>query len=309
VTIDPLGLTVGGGILTRVGGTTVRFYGVRGSTPCHGGQYARYGGNTSCVTVDATDDPDAPIIFDLGTGLRPLGEQLLERDAGTHSSVLLTHLHWDHIQGLPFYRPLHEPGSTIDIYGPRQDEAPLCEVFSRVMCPPYFPIRPDDLIGTVRFHDAGDDHFPVGTAKVRSRWVRHTDPTLGFRVDWHGTSVAYISDHGPGCVPDDADDFVPLDVLELADGVDLLIHDAQHTCDEYETKRHYGHSTADYAVHVARQAGAKKLALFHHCPTHADDDLDHLLAYARDLSAAVGGPEVLTASEGLTIELVPGGSP
>lgn len=303
-----------------MGGTTVSFYGVRGSTPCDGNAYARYGGNTACVAVHAlASDPagepdtapadDAPIIFDLGTGLRPLGEDLLARGGGAHASVLLTHLHWDHIQGLPFYRPLHADESSIDIYGPRQTDASLYEVFSRVMGPPFFPIRPEQLVGSVRFHDAGDDHFPVGTAKVRSRWVRHTDPTLGFRLDWHGTSIAYISDHGPGCHPDDPDDFVPLDVLELADGVDLLIHDSQHTCEEYEYQRHYGHSTVDYAVHVARESGAKKLALFHHCPTHVDDDLDRLFAYARDLSAATGGPDVVAAQEGLTIELVPGGSP
>ncbi|MFN8034337.1 MAG: MBL fold metallo-hydrolase [Acidimicrobiia bacterium] len=292
-----------------MGVTEVTFFGVRGSTPCDGSPYARYGGNTSCVVVDSTDPAEAPIVFDLGTGLRPLGEELLARGGGAHTSVLLTHLHWDHIQGLPFYRPLHAPGSTIDIYGPRQPDGSLCEVFSRVMTPPYFPIRPEQLEGSVRFHDAGDDHFPVGTAKVRSSWVRHTDPTLGFRLDWHGVSVAYISDHGPGCVPDDPDDFIPLDVLEVVDGVDLLIHDAQHTCEEYQQKRHYGHCTVDYAVHVARQAGAKGLVLFHHCPTHVDDDLDRLLTYARDLSAATGGPDVSAAAEGRTIELVSGGSP
>ena len=115
--------------------------------------------------------------------------------------------------------------------------------------------------------------------------MRHTDPALGFRVDLEGCAVTYISDHGPGCVPDDPDDYVPDGVLDLCDGVDVLIHDAQHTSHEYEAKRHFGHSSIDYAVHVAREAGAKTLVLFHHCPTHCDDDVDQILEHAQDLSA------------------------
>lgn len=311
-----MGIACSGGILTGVSGgnkgTSVSFYGVRGSTPCDGARYRRYGGNTSCVVVEsAARDGEGPIVLDLGTGLRAFGEHLMTtgRGFGLRASALLTHLHWDHVQGLPFFTPLHSCESSVDVYGPRQDAGSLREVFTGLMRPPYFPIRPEGLLGAVSFHDAGDDDFPVGDAKVRSRWVRHTDPTLGFRLDWHGTSIAYISDHGPGCSPDDADDFVPVDVLDLADGVDLLVHDAQHSCEEYETKRHYGHSTVDYAVYVAREAGARNLALFHHCPTHSDDDVDRLLAYARDLAARIGGPEVLAAHEGLCVDLVSGGSP
>ena len=142
-------------------------------------------------------------------------------------------------------------------------------------------------------------------AKVRSRWVRHTDPTLGFRLELEGTSVAYLSDHGPGCVPGDADDFVPTGVLELCDGVDVLMHDAQHTSAEYETKRHFGHSTIEYAVHVAQEAGARTLVLFHHCPTHGDNDVDAMLAHARDLASKGSALEVLAAHEGLVLPVTP----
>jgi ribonuclease BN (tRNA processing enzyme) len=137
---------------------------------------------------------------------------------------------------------------------------------------------------------------------VRSRWVRHVGPTLGYRIDLNGGSVAYISDHGPGC-RDDADDFVPQEILELCDGVDVLIHDAQHTGEEYGRKRHWGHCTCDYAVHVARESGARTLALYHHDPVHGDDAVDAMLARARDTSAAVGGPEVIGASEGLVVRV------
>ena len=120
-----------------------------------------------------------------------------------------------------------------------------------------------------------------------------------------GVSVAYLSDHGPGTVPEDADDYVPRDVLDLCDGVDLLIHDAQHTAAEYEMKRTWGHCTIEYAIHVAKEAGARQLALFHHCPTHGDDSLDTILRDARETSARVNGPEVFAASDGLSHVLRP----
>lgn len=282
------------------GGIRIGFHGVRGSTPCEGPQYQRYGGHSSCVSLEA--DGQHPIVFDLGTGLRAYGERL----GGVHpfhGAVLLTHLHWDHVQGLPFFAPLHDPETTLDVHGPRQLEGSLSDVFAQLMRPPFFPIRPDGLAGRVDFHDTGDDDFPIGLAKVRSRWVRHVGPTLGFRVDWNGLSVAYVPDHGPGCCPDDPDDHVPHEVLELCDGVDVLIHDAQHTDAEYSVKRHWGHSTIDYALHVAREAGARQLVLFHHDPSHGDDALDLMAAETADRAWRRGGPDVLAAHEGLELTL------
>lgn len=290
------------------GDVSIEFHGVRGSTPCSGAQYERYGGNTSCVSFTAPDHE--PILFDLGTGLRPYGEQVLA-DAGDgcgtgpfpfHAHALLTHLHWDHVQGLPFFGPLLRPGGKLEIYGPRCPDAPLHTVFDGMMRPPYFPITTGDLAGSVIFHDAGDDAFSAGDAKVHTRWVRHTGPTLGFRVELHGVSVAYISDHGPGCSDDD-DNFIPDDVLDLCDGVDLLIHDAQHTCSEFARKRDWGHCTCEYAVHVAAESGVKRLALFHHDPSHDDDQLDRMLRDARDFASASGSTEVHAAYEGLCIPL------
>jgi ribonuclease BN (tRNA processing enzyme) len=239
-------------------------------------------------------------VFDLGTGLTPFGELY---DGPFNGAALLSHLHWDHVQGLPFFKPVHKPGASFDIYGPRQAEGPLGAVFEQLMSPPFFPIRPTDLGGDVRFHDTGDDDFPIGQAKVRSRWVRHVGPTLGYRVECNGVSVAYIPDHGPGCCPEDPDDFIPQDVLELCDGVDVLIHDAQHTNEEYEPKRHWGHCTIDYALHVARESGAHKLALFHHDPAHGDDDLDTIGTEAGDRAAQLGAPEVIATYEGLVLEV------
>jgi phosphoribosyl 1,2-cyclic phosphodiesterase len=282
------------------GGITVTFFGGRGSTPCGGPDYERYGGHSSCVVLEAEDQQ--PILLDLGTGLRLFGTTFA---GDIHGTALLSHLHWDHIQGLPFFAPILRAGSTFDIYGPRQAEGPLGEVFSQMMCPPFFPIRYTDLPADIRFHDTGEDDFPVGLAKVRSRWVRHVGATLGFRVEWNGTSVAYLPDHGPGTVPTDADDYIPPAVLELCDGVDLLIHDAQHTNAEYEAKRHWGHCTIEYALHVARESGVRSLALFHHDPLHGDDEMDRISADARDLANAMGIPELIVARDRQQLHLSP----
>ncbi len=281
--------------MTRSGGINVTFWGVRGSTPCEGQQYERYGGHSSCVSLEV--DGQAPIVFDLGTGLTPFGEHLGGAGTPVRASVLLTHLHWDHVQGLPFFAPLHHPDSLVEVYGPRQPDGALREVFGQLMRPPFFPIRADQLGGELRWHDLIDDDLPVGQAKVRSRGVRHRGTTLGFRVEWNGATVVYISDHGQTSDDHRHDDDVPHEVLELCDGADLLIHDAQHTRPEFERKRDWGHCTFEYALHVAREAGARRLALFHHCPTHHDGTLDQIERITQDLSACRGGPEVFAAAE------------
>ena len=285
------------------GGVNVHFYGVRGSTPCDGPGIARYGGNTSCVVLEAAGRP--PVVFDLGTGLRNYGTDLCEAGLDAHYAgiALLTHLHWDHIQGLPFFAPLHSANAALDVYGPAQREGSLGDVFAGVMRPPYFPIRPHDLEGEVAFTGLGNDDFTVDGVRVRSCWVRHTDPALGFRVDVDGTSVAYISDHGQGCCPDLPLDHIPHEVLELCDGADVLIHDAQHTVEEFAAKPHFGHCTSDYAVHVARESGARTLALFHHDPVHDDDQVDRMREAACDVSARTGGPEIIAAYEGMCVAL------
>jgi len=275
----------------------VTFYGVRGSTPCDCRDQERYGGNTSCVALEAPGE--TPIVFDLGTGLRYFGADQ-PTDGSFRGAVLLSHLHWDHVQGLPFFVPIDRPGARLAVYGPEQEEGPLGEVFTGIMRPPYFPVTPYELRGTIDFHDCGDTDFEFEGRRIKSRWVRHNGPTLGYRVDWNGHSVAYIPDHGPGTKPEDADDHVPRRIHELCDGVDLLIHDAQYSPAEYEQKRHFGHCTVQYAVHVARECGAKTLAMFHHDPYHDDGAIDALLVEAQ-AEANGSGVEVIAAREGLVI--------
>ena len=280
------------------GGSTlnVTFYGVRGSCPCASESNARYGGNTACVALEAEAGGEPPIILDLGTGLRRLGDRQ-PRDGTFRASALVTHLHWDHVQGLPFFAPVDRVGASLDIYGPEQEEGPLGEVFDGFMRPPYFPVKFTELRGDIRFHSVISDELIIGAAKVMVRPVPHVGPTVGYRVEWGGSSVAYISDHQ-----------APLDlrqvadgVLELCDGVDLLIHDAQYTPAEFAERAHWGHCTIDYAVRVAQAAGAHRLALFHHDPAHDDDRMDRMLEGARCLGAMAGLDEVLAAAEGLCL--------
>jgi len=165
------------------------------------------------------------------------------------------------------------------------------------MRPPYFPVHFSELRGDIRFHDVGDDDFEIGAAKVKVRPVPHCGPTVGYRVDWNGASIAYISDHQAPIGLDTVSD----QVLELCDGADLLVHDAQYTPADWTTKSDWGHCTVPYALRVATTAGARTLAMFHHDPCRHDDAIDGLVAETR--SAADDQCEVIAAREGLVIEL------
>jgi ribonuclease BN (tRNA processing enzyme) len=258
------------------------FFGTRGSCPVAGDQYRVYGGNTSCVGI--TIDDGEQIVLDLGTGLRALGTTLLGPDA-THpaplrASVLLSHLHLDHVVGLPFFAPLRNPDTVLDVYGPRQPAGGLCDALSSLVQPPFFPIPLALMPGQIRCHDTGDEDLAIGAAKVRARAVAHRGFTLGFRVEADGASVAYIPDHQQPADETDLDD----SVLELCADVDVLIHDGQYTEAEQAAKPHWGHSTVAFAVRIAREVGARQLVLFHHDPAHDDAAVDRLLGRARELA-------------------------
>jgi ribonuclease BN (tRNA processing enzyme) len=238
-------------------------------------------------------------VLDLGTGLRFWGETL-EAGRPFRGSALVSHIHWDHVQGLPFFVPVLRPGSVLDVYGPPTEEGSLGQSFEAFMRPPFFPVRTGDLLGDIRFHDAADCDLEIDGAKVKVRSVPHVGPTNGYRVELGGAAVAYVSDHQ---MPLDGSHAVADSVLELCDGVDLLIHDAQFTVDEFPAKADWGHCTVDFAVFVAREAGARCLALFHHDPAHDDDQLDDILDHARRLARPAGSLEVIAAQENLTVAI------
>jgi phosphoribosyl 1,2-cyclic phosphodiesterase len=271
----------------------LRFYGVRGSTPCSCPGTRRYGGNTSCVLVDVPGQD--PLIFDLGTGVRYLGEDLVRRGS-LRATALVSHLHWDHVQGLPFFPMLLQPGSDLTFVGPRQVERPLDEAVAGFCQPPVFPVELAALPGTVRFVEIEKGTLAVGDATVTVAPCPHVGPTSAYRVDAAGGSVAYISDHQQ---PSDGSLEVDPGIVELCQDVDVLIHDAQYGHDEFHRKSTWGHCTVDFAVEVAARAGARRLVLYHHDPSHHDNVLDSFLARGRDLAA--GRFEVLAASEGLVL--------
>ena len=175
----------------------VTFYGVRGSCPCSGDRYRRYGGNTSCLVIDI--EGDDPLIVDLGTGLRALGDVLHKevRALGTpmHATALLTHLHFDHILGIPFFGPLHDPGARLTVHGPAQPKGSLKDALHAAVQPPVFPIHMEQFRGELITVDTKDEDFSVGQAKVMARHIPHSGPTLGYRIEAEGRSVAYMSDH------------------------------------------------------------------------------------------------------------------
>jgi phosphoribosyl 1,2-cyclic phosphodiesterase len=276
----------------------VTFYGVRGSTPCPTPANQRYGGNTSCVALEV--EGRDPIVLDLGTGLRFFGEAIGATREPFRGTALVTHLHWDHVQGLPFFMPINRAGSSLTVYGPPHEGTSIAESFAVFMRPPYFPIRVQELTGHVSFCDAAAGEIEIGDAHVIVRPVPHVGQTNGYRIEWGGASVAFISDHQQ---PQDRPDHVSDEVLELCDGVDLLIHDAQYTPAEFSQRATWGHCTVDYALEVARQSGARSLALFHHDPAHDDDFVDKLAAAARARAAEIGVPHVFAAAEGTRVHL------
>ena len=285
-----------GPTLVCVASAGVTFYGVRGSPPFSASTHVGFGGNTCCAVMDIPDEN--PVILDMGSGLfaysRSLGDCALE------ATVLLTHLHWDHVAGLPFFSPVLCPGGVLDIYGPPDEGMTLEEAIRALIRPPFFPVTIDDFAGVLRIHDLWCDDLVVGSAKIRARPVPHTSATTGYRVEVGGKSVVYVPDHQQ---PIDDPTKVADTVLELCDGADLLIHDGQYPQELFDKRPHWGHSTPDYAVEVARQAGVSSLALFSHDPLHADDELVAIEQYAQDLGEKAGLSRVFSAREGVRIAL------
>jgi phosphoribosyl 1,2-cyclic phosphodiesterase len=254
------------------------------------------------VLVEVDGEP--PLILDLGTGLRALGDHLEPslKAAGTplRANALLSHLHYDHVLGLPFFSPMRDPGARLDVHGPSQEGGQLQDVLGGMVKPPFFPVQMADFRGELCFHDLdGPADFSLGSIRVKARSIPHLGHTLGFRLEAEGRTVSYISDHQ---APVDRMT-VDKEVLDLCDDADLLIHDGQYSDEEFVQLSDWGHSTPAYAVLVARESGARRLSLFHHDPSHTDKDIDRLLSHARRLSSKPRGLDIGAASEGTSIDL------
>jgi phosphoribosyl 1,2-cyclic phosphodiesterase len=278
----------------------LKIWGCRGSVPTPGAETVRYGGNTSCVEV-ALDD-GAVLVLDAGTGIRSLGHELMERGA-FRLYLLLTHLHLDHLEGLRFFGPLWDSRVTIDIWGPPSPVSSLRERIARSFSPPLFPLDLRDVPARVAFHDVPREPWTIESASLAASLVVHPGPTVGFRIETNGSSFAYIPDHEPalaGPIEGRRTDW--LSGGALAEGVDMLLHDAQYSEEEYPQRIGWGHSSVADAVAFSKVVEARRLLLFHHEPLHNDGSLDLLEDRARELAGANGlGPTL--AREGMAVEL------
>lgn len=276
----------------------VTFWGTRGSLASPGVDTARYGGNTSCVSVQGNEG--TLVVLDAGTGIRNLGQSLPANISQVH--ILLTHLHMDHIQGLPFFAPLRRPGSKIHIWGPASTTLGLHARLQKYLSPPLFPVSIRELAASFHFHELPDHGMEIGEFIVQSQLIIHPNPTIGYRIQSSNATVTYLPDHEPAL----AGRTFPHDKswtsgYKLAEGADLLIHDTQYTEDEYRKRVGFGHSSIQHAFQFAGLSSVKHFAPFHHDPTHDDDTLDQMFAQIiREMQPTY---KVTPSREGMAIEV------
>jgi phosphoribosyl 1,2-cyclic phosphodiesterase len=270
---------------------TVRFWGVRGSIACSGPRTARYGGNTSSLEVRCGG---RMLLFDAGTGLRYLGNSLSD-SSPIDADLFLTHTHFDHVCGLPFFRPFFQPQNRFRLWAGHLGEGmTLRRVLGEFMMSPLFPVPPQVFRARMEYREfkAGETLHPEDGVAVRTATLNHPDGATGYRIDYAGKSLCYLTDTEH--VPEAPD----RNILELIAGADLVIYDSMYTDAEYDTYVGWGHSTWQEGVRLCRAAGAKRLAVFHHDPEHDDEMLDGI---AREVASELPGSVV--AKDGLLIQL------
>jgi phosphoribosyl 1,2-cyclic phosphodiesterase len=295
----------------------VKFWGVRGSIPVPGASTIRYGGNTSCVQVLPEDG--TLLIIDAGTGIRKLGKQLMQGRCGRGEGeihLLISHTHWDHIQGLPFFAPSYREGNKITVYARGRDDAHLDVVLKSATEDPYFPVPFDAVQAEATFRELVEgESFDIGACQVRCTRLNHPWIALGYRVAEGDKAFAYVSDTAPftdvllehdfissppqpGALPppEEADKLERMEeaLVDLCRGCGLIVFDTMFNDQEYQQRPHWGHSAPTHAVDIARRAGVKRLVLFHHAPNRTDEQVDELLA---DTRARAPDLEIIAAAE------------
>jgi len=294
----------------------VRFWGVRGSIPCPGPATARYGGNTSCIQLLGGNEV---VILDGGTGLRELGLKLSAEKRPLRIHLLLSHTHWDHIQGFPFFTPIYHPANEIIVYGPRALDKSLEEALMFQMQYTYFPVRGVELAAKMQFREIEEQTWKIGDIEFASKSMNHPIRVLAYRFRRGDRAGAYTGDNEPyyDVMAEKGDPSDPAirrrirfieecnrSVVEFFRGLDLLVADAQYTDEEYAQKRGWGHSSVSQVIASTAGAGVRKLVLFHHEPTHPDAAMDKIAKHSRSLAKkAAKKMELVVAREGMTIDV------
>jgi len=269
----------------------LKFWGTRGSIPTPGKGTVRYGGNTPCVEVRLRDN--RLVILDAGTGVRELGEALMARGESVNAHVLISHPHWDHIQGFPFFKPAFISGNELTILGAQSKDVTLRQMVADQMNQVYFPVQLNELKAKINFRPLREGTTPIFDAELTSIYVNHPAFALGYRLDAGGHSLVYISDNEPfdrevarslknveKVITDkyaEGKGDPNQRIFDFARGADVLIHDATYTPEEYVNRVGWGHSHYLFTLKVAAEAQVKKLVLFHHDPSHNDDKIDEIV--------------------------------
>ena len=270
----------------------VRFWGVRGSTPTPTTANVKYGGNTSCLEVHTSGGQ--LLIFDAGSGIRGLGRRLLQETPpeGHRIMLFLTHYHWDHIQGFPFFEPMYVPQNFVYLHGFRSENASVERALGEQMANPYFPIDMSVMRATRNFYTIGEETLQVGDARLTTRFLNHPQGCLGYRIEDGDRVLVYATDNEHG------HELYDRNIRALSENADVLIYDAQYTPEEYKSKVGWGHSTWEHGIRIAKEVGVKELILFHHDPDHSDFLVDSMVEEARR-----DFPNVHAAMEGMEIDL------
>ncbi|MBI4261169.1 MAG: MBL fold metallo-hydrolase [Actinobacteria bacterium] len=280
----------------------IRVWGCRGSLASPGPETVRYGGNTSCLELRMADE--SLIVLDAGTGIRGLGVKLTE-EPPPRIDILLTHLHLDHVEGLGFFGPLWRPDTNLHIWGPPSPVKSLSDRLAILLSPPLFPVHLNDIPSQPVFHDIPEGAWELGGATFSAQPISHPGPTVGYRIEENGKTVAYMPDHEPALGVDLST--VSPDWISgygVASGADLLFHDSQYTEEEYSGRVGWGHSSTEHVVTFSLIAKVQQLVMFHHDPYHSDADLEAILVLARELWGKNGhGDEPILAREGMEIDL------
>ena len=285
---------------------TVRFWGTRGSIPSPGPTTVRYGGNTPCVELRTEEG--RLVILDAGTGIRELGRSLTERAHGAaiEGDIFLTHAHWDHIQGIPFFAPLFRKGNRFTIWGSKSLQMSIDRVVRDQMSPVVFPVSFEELQAQIDFQELAEEQRAGTGYHVAAMAVRHPGGALGYRF-WDGAvgprSLVYVSDNelSPRATYEELPGWRER-FVKFAKGAAVLVHDTMFTAKEYDAFVGWGHSTHEDAVELALEAGVEKLVLFHHRPERSDDDVDRCVSTCRALVESKGARlEVVAAAEGMSL--------